>query len=459
MLSAAPHLGSRGARLTRRTSGVGWVASLAVCVASACSGPPCRAQDDCPLGHYCVLEVGGAGQLPEGECRFDCQSHGDCPQPGSALSRAVCSNEGRCRTIPRPSKLRILEPETDTTFPEGTRAIRVSGELETAEARATVVVEALAENNCSGTTSRALTVVNPSPGTVATIPFVTDDLFVDPGRLSISVAAVVGASRKRSNVDVVVECPGCAELAIDAPRRGAAVPGLELPVLQGSISPLSVRTATWRVFGGGFVMDGRLPVTAGRFYAERLPLFPGSNRIEVVVTGVGEGLGESRCSQLVTSGVASESGLRAVLSWSSETADLDLHLVGPGGLFGDPGSSLSSRGRAPFFGGRLHDDPLGLGPEVGIVEAPPDGVYGVVVEPVLDGADFGSDAILRVLFAGRPVVPGPIGPVHLTSFDGRLWIAGTVEIEGGAATWRAIDVLVSPSSPPSIPPERWSELE
>ncbi|MCK6547180.1 hypothetical protein L6R52_15120 [Myxococcota bacterium] len=429
-------------------AGLAWVAS--------CGGPPCRAQDDCPLGYYCVLELGGAGSIGSGQCEFDCLSADDCPQPSDNVSRAICDNEGRCSTIARPPRLILLEPETDTIYPEGTRSIRVSGEVETAAPRVVVSVRSSGGNGCSGGAPREVVVTNPNAGTLARLPFVLDGVVLDPGKSTILVDASIGAAKRATSVEVEVECPGCARLAVLEPGRRATVPALELRHLSGTVDPPTPAVAIWRVFNqSGDVIDGIMDVRAGRFDVERLPLFPGVNRVEVVVTGVGTGLGESRCSVLVTSSVTSEDGLRAILQWNGRSADLDLHVVGPGGHFGDPATSLSSRSPAPFFGGQLYDDAEGYGPEVARVPFPVDGAHGLVVEPIIDGADLGTDALVRVLFRGRPLFSGPVGPRWVTSDAGELWIVGVATLEGGAASWRVIDELVPAARPPVTTPDAW----
>jgi hypothetical protein len=369
---------------------------------------------------------------------------------------AICTNEGRCETIARPPRMVVLEPEVDTRYPEGTREIRVSGEVESAAPQITVSVTPNNDNGCAGGPERSVTLRNENEGQFARIPFVIDGVVLDPGASRIEVEARVGAGRRTITLDVAIDCPGCATIDIEQPNRRSSVAGLQVPRLFGSVDPGSVTAATWRVHSyEGDVIDGPLAVSAGRFAVDRVPLFPGLNRLEVVVSGVGSGLGESRCSTVISAGTALESGLRAILVWNGASADLDLHIVGPSGRFGDPLTSLSSRGRGPYFGGTIEDDPEGFGPEVARIQDPPNGTYGIVVEPVVDGTDFGSDAILRLLYEGGPLVHGPIGPRHLTSLDGKLWIPGKVVIESGNASWVPIDQTVPGSAPPVTSPETW----
>lgn len=423
--------------------------------AAACGGTPCKGQNDCPFGSYCVVE-GTASGGANGVCKSDCYSFEDCDQPDPNLADAICTNEGRCRTQSKPPRLILLEPETDAVYPEGTRSVRVSGEVETAVDMVSVAVTPTSEHGCAGGLEQGVTVRNPNPGHFQKMAFSIDGVQLDPGKSTLAVTASIQGASRSTQVGIDLACPGCATITIDDPSSRTSETGLELPTLRGSIAP-AVLLAAWRVrSASGDVLDGLLPVAPnGGFAIDRLPLFAGLNRVEVVASGVGSGIGESRCSTIVSSAIGHESGLRVLLSWDGPNSDLDLHVIGPGGHFGDPASSLSARSQRPSFGGNVEDDSLGFGPEVAQIEAPPDGVYGLIVEPIVDGGDFGSDATLRVLFEGRLVMRGPIGPHHVTSLDGQLWVAGAVAVEGGAVTWIPIDESVSAASPPTRPPSDW----
>ena len=209
------------------------------------------------------------------------------------------------------------------------------------------------------------------------------------------------------------------------------------------------------------MLDGALPMAAdGRnFSIADLPLFPGVNRVEVLVSGVGTGQGETRCSVRVNAGVSAESGLRAILTWDGATSDLDLHLVGPDGRYGDPGTSLSSRTRDPVsFSGTVDDDFDGLGPEVVTVPSVPDGAYGIVVEAVFDAEDPGATALLRLLYDGETLTSGPIGPRYVRALTGDLWVVGVLEVSNGQAAFRSIDEPASAAMPPTTSPSMWPIL-
>ncbi len=419
-----------------------------------CGSESCTSQSDCSVGTYCVLSI-GSGRA-EGSCQSDCVSPADCEQPESSASRAICTNEGRCRVEAIPPRLVVLEPEPDTLFEEGTQRIRLEGEVEMAAARATVVVTTGGNRGCGTGISRQITVENTTGG-FARVPFVLDDVLVDPGRIQLLVNASVPGATRTYPVPVRVDCPGCAQVTVTTPRPNSTGNGLKLDDLVGSVDQ-PVASAIWRVRGGGGVLDGTLPVEAnGRDFAiEDLPLFPGSNRVEVIVTGIGQGRGESRCSIRVNAGVSVEAGLRAILTWDGPTADLDLHIVGPGGTFGDALTTLSSRSRSPSgFTGTVEDDFDGLGPEIVTIASLPDGIYGVIVEAVFDDQDPGASAFLRLLYDGQTLTSGPIGPQYLQAVASDLWVAGVLRVSGGQAAFEPIGERISAITPPTTPPSQW----
>lgn len=430
------------------------VLALAV-VAAGCRGPACKSQSECGIGSHCVLSVSGSSV--NGECVSECVVNTDCVGDDTNLTVPICTNEGRCTKVTRKPRLKVFTPEHDSLLEEGTRSVRLEGEVSSAAEM--VTISALQEQaHCSLGVLQTAVVRNAEVGKMVTIPWVIEDVELVPGLNRILVRANVGATFKQVNHLLEVPCPGCADITIQAPTPPATAPALELGRLSGLVDPPSVKTAVWRVRGdAGDVFNGSVPVLDGRFEAQGLPLFAGTNRVEVVVSGVGSGLGEARCSVAVASGLARERGIRAMLTWDGATSDLDLHIVGPGGTYLDRQTSLSSRSKEPMnFSGEVIDDLEGFGPETATVEAPPDGVYGFVVSPEFDGDDPGSNATLRLVFDGRPVTRGALGPQYLSAdIQREIWVVGVLHIAGGAASWTSINRLISRISAPMIPPEDW----
>ncbi|MCC7383022.1 MAG: hypothetical protein IT384_14380 [Deltaproteobacteria bacterium] len=446
------------------------ILALGVALAqAACSGPPCRTQADCATGSYCFVEVSGVSV--DGTCLKECELPEDCPNDDPATHAPLCDERGHCRIVTRPPRVRVLDPEYDSLLPEGTRQLRLSGEVETAADKVTIDVTPVGSGACMLGETRRIVLENSQPGQQATLAFVLDNISVDPGLSVLEVrASVIGASDRLEHI-VEIPCPGCPQIIVDlppapmvpkehVPPQPYAAPGLVLPRLEGRFEPPGAPVAIWRVFSErGDVFDGLMAVDQGRFLAEKLPLFAGYNRVQVLLTGAGEGLGENRCSRPVTAATPVERGLRALLTWDGRTADLDLHLVAPSGRFGDPATSLSSRSTTAVFGGEVDDDFDGLGPETLSVPQIADGTYGVVVEPVFDDRDPGSNAFLRVLHDGRPLTPGPVGPVFLSAVPGELWIVGLLHVQQGVAELEILNDRLPVSSPPARSPAEWPQYD
>ena len=433
-----------------------WASIVALMTVAACSsGPPCRAKSDCETGSYCQIDISGSSI--SGTCVHDCVSKTDCGgDPGPDMV-SFCSDEGRCVTTTRRPRLRVTDPEHDSLLDDGTRKIRLTGHVETAAESVKVTVSPLPRDSCVVGVEKSIVIHNPDPGTIGKLPFIVNDIELDPGFNTLTVRADIGTAEGVVNHLVEIPCAGCAKIGIDTQATLDRVPGLVLPRLRGTVAPATVRTAAWRIRNElGDVFDGPLSVTNGAFDIAGLPLFAGTNRLQVVVSGVGDGLGVNRCSRIVLSGIARERGLRAILTWDGQTSDLDLHIVGPGGTYGSLTGDLHSRSPKVFDGSTLVDDFDGLGPEMATIETLADGVYGVVIEPILDGRDPGSDAILRILYDGRPVSRGPIGPKHLSYFANKLWVVGTLAVVDGNSTWTYVNELLDLDMPPTRTPDAWT---
>ena len=426
-------------------------------IVSACKrGADCYKPVDCELGFHCVLTPGALGAA--GECRQECVTQEDCPSDGTDLTFGFCSNEGKCVVRPIPPRIRIVSPENDSLLPVNTRKIQLSGELETVASSVNVTVTPRLSNSCEPGPVRSISVTNPEPGRQSTFPFIINDYDLDPGVTSLTVTAQLGNIQRKLIHIVEVPCLGCASIEIDRTLTPNTGDGLLLRRITGTINPATNSNAIWRVRNQlGDVIDGSLPVKNGAFLLESVPLFPGLNRIQVVVTGSGNGVAENRCSINVVAGQAQEKGLRTILTWDGKTSDLDIHLVGPQGRLFDPLTSIWSRNQTANFEGEVVDDFDGLGPELGTVSNLKDGVYGVVVEQVFDDQDSGSNALMHILLDGRPAVRRPVGPQYLSDNNAEYWIVGTVTATAGVATWTTINERLDRSVPPTKPPSMWPD--
>jgi hypothetical protein len=438
-----------------RSLGLAMLAPVAMLGMLSCSrGIECFSQKECEIGHYCLMQPGVLAQ--PGECVRDCDSNSDCPSDGTALTSGVCSNEGRCVIRPIPPRLRVLSPENDSLLPWRTRRVQLGGELESVAAKVTVTVTPMVRGSCESSPIRSIVVENPDPGRRSTFPFVFNDYELDPGVSVFTITAQMGNVRRSVQHILEVPCFDCATISIDHEATPRVGEGLQLARLKGVIAPAAIEAAIWRVRNDyGDVLDGPLELDNGIFDVPNIPLFPGQNRLQVVVPGQGENGDENRCSFNVTAGQAQEKGLRSVLTWDGKTSDLDIHLVGPGGRLFDPMTSIWSRNPEAHFEAMVEDDFDGLGPELASIGELGDGVYGVVVDPVFDGQDPGSNAFMRILIDGRPAMRRPAGPQYLSFNNYKLWIVGTVTSSQGVSSWNFIDERVEKSMPPTTPPSAW----
>lgn len=419
---------------------------------TACRGEACKTLTDCPAGFYCLPDP---DRIANGSCERECVTAEDCPAPNPTLQFGLCNNLGRCTVTERTPRLRVLSPENDTLLEEGTRQIQLAGEVETAAERVEVTMQPLLRSECGAIEPLTLALKNGEVGKSVTLSFVTPDVDLDPGITVFRVTARVGQSEDSLEHIVEVPCPGCATISVASPRFPATVTGLELDDVHGKVSPASVRQLIWRVQSSfGDIIDGAVEVVNGDFVVPRIPVFAGVSRIRYVVSGVGSGLGESRCSVSTISAVTRETGLRVLLTWDGLSSDLDVHLVGPGGGYKESGKDLYSR-QGQTFGGSVEDDFDGLGPETLSSPSLPDGVYGLVVEPVADANDPGSNAVMRVLWDGRLLSKAPYGPQYLSVSTDELWVVGTLNVSGGQATFNRMGAVISAEMPPTRPPADW----
>ncbi len=322
----------------------------------------------------------------------------------------------------------------------------VLGEVVSGAPEVLVAVRPVGTPECPGGPERVVRVGDDREA-FRVLPFTVDRVAVEPKTRLLEVVASIGGVTARREIPVQVECLACPMVRLDQPGPLERLPTTSLPLLRGSVSP-PPPVAAWRVRGqAGGLLDGRLPLDPnGSFRVENLPLFAGTNQVEVGVSGAAS----TRCSTVVVA-PGQERGLTMVLTWEGAGADLDLHLVGPGGRYGDPSSSLSARTPRPSFGGTVEDGIGGIGPDVIRLTSPDSGRYGVVVEPVFGGAE----GLLRVFFDGVPVVQAPLGPEFLDADTPELWIVGTVAIEGSDVRFTPLGQRLPVDLPPVQPPEAW----
>ena len=121
-------------------------------------------------------------------------------------------------------------------FEEGTRRIRVTGEVEMAGTQATVMVTAQNSQGCGSGIVRQVTVENTGEEFRA-VPFVIDDVLLDSGASDLTVQAFTPSGNKEFTIPIGVDCPGCARVNITDPRPNDTAEGLSLMFLQAAITP------------------------------------------------------------------------------------------------------------------------------------------------------------------------------------------------------------------------------
>ena len=430
--------------------------SFCLLLSQSCTGgAECFVPMDCPLGFYCLQ---GSRELgAPGECVQECVANDECPNDGTSLTYGFCSNEGKCEVKLIPPRIRVLSPENDTLLSPNTRRIQIRGEVETVADTVQLTVTPALNNACEPSSEKTIMVKNPEPGRLSTFPFLFTDYEVDPGLSSLLVTAQLGTQERQVNHYVEIPCDGCAEIVIDREVTPKTSETLSLRRLVGAVTPASVTVARWKVRNEqGDVLDGPVEVTDGVFSLEFLPLFPGRNRVQVVVTGKGDYLYGSRCSINVFSGVAQERGLRAILTWDSQFSDLDVHIVKPGGRLFDPLSSIWSTNQSGDEAkGLILDDFDGFGPELGRISELEAGTYGVVVKQEFYGQVQGSNALMQILNDGRTVSRRPQGPQYFSDRQTDLWIVGTLTSSAGKVQWTSINERVDENNGPITSPEMW----
>lgn len=401
-----------------------------------CEQLPCASRADCPVGFFC-----GSDRI----CDFECLEAADCPQPASEARRGICSNEGRCETVARPPRIRVTVPSPGETLPEGLSVLTVAGTVESAAPTVSLELGVEGSSGCA-TQAAGLSLRNPEPGRIVSIPFV-EDILLPPRASVVSLRAEVPGASKSLQVRLDPDCPDCPQTEIEVPETGSTVPTLRLPRLAGTLDG-EASTGVWRITDERLqVMDGPLPLEESRFSVRDLPLFQGRNTVEASFDG-----GRTRCSVSVSAPVIEEE-LHVVLTWDGP-GDFDLALVERTGRLFD-GSGLSSP-RTPGAGpGRVDDDFDGFGPELGFASTSSTAVVGVAVEALTGPA---ASAFVRVLNRRTLLTVPGLGPRRLRRSLGEVWLVAILRFDDeGDAELVPVDRVVGPMELSTLDgPESWT---
>jgi len=124
--------------------------------------------------------------------------------------------------------------------------------------------------------------------------------------------------------------------------------------------------------------------------------------------------------------------LSVTLTWDQTTADLDLHLVRPGGsyygeddcYYGNPEPDWGTVGDGTDNPTLSNDDERG-GPEIVWLAAPEEGTYEVLVHYFFDRSDSGTDVVGSVAITGEGE---ELASVTSPTFEeGDVWKVGTLD--------------------------------
>ena len=94
-----------------------------------------------------------------------------------------------------------------------------------------------------------------------------------------------------------------------------------------------------------------------------------------------------------------------------------------------------------------------------LLESLPDGVYGLIAEPVFDANDPGTSAIVRVLVDGESILSLPLGPQYLTAKRSELWVVATLNVASDVVTLTPLGDVLSLGVVPTTPPSEWPVYE
>jgi len=134
-----------------------------------------------------------------------------------------------------------------------------------------------------------------------------------------------------------------------------------------------------------------------------------------------------------------ELSIRAVLSWTIDNSDVDLHLVGPDGTVWSEMDCYFGN-ETPDWGveGVTLDDPMldfdntsGYGPETIVLPEAEDGLYNVVVHYFSDHG--GGNAPSKVEISLNEDISRTYGPRTLV--DEQMWIVAGIRVSGGVASF------------------------
>ncbi len=187
---------------------------------------------------------------------------------------------------------------------------------------------------------------------------------------------------------------------------------------------------------------------SGVYYDYTIGLTRGNNTIRVLVIGNFDSEAEQDLLNLFAASepiniycMTDELTIRAVLSWSIDNSDVDLHLVGPGGTvwslmdcyYGNSNPDWGVEGDGNDETMLDFDNTSGFGPETIVLPVAHDGLYNVVVHYYSDHG--GGNAPSRVELTLNEETTRTYGP--RTLIDDEMWIVAGINVDDGIASFAA----------------------
>ncbi|MEW5847581.1 MAG: hypothetical protein AB2A00_02165 [Myxococcota bacterium] len=444
-----------GWQVVARMALVAGVFGSGLVVSKGCSGT-CELDLQCGLEQRCVPDpITGAKS-----CRPPCTSDGDCGHAGVVCADGLCD-------LAKPI-LEVDTPSGDLQLGQGVDAVSlVSGRVSFwgKKAKLKVAVRQLGSASCFDGVwefSRTVEFENPAEGEFADgLPFQVEDLPVQAGVSALVFELnTVPPGLVPAKLEYSVTAPACVDcptVRITRPASNTLLDGDNLVAeeITGTVSGLQANCATWRVVAetgesadGVWPLDGTPPSLT--FGPQRLPLFPGLNRL-VVEAGFEPRVGS--CEITMRTPQEAAVALRVMLTWDSQ-GDMDTHLIRPGGYYASGDDCYygnCQRTRMPWGNTRVTldvDNTYGYGPENIRLSAFESGTYGVLID-----AFSGQSTVTTRVYLGRTLV-GTVGPCFIPA--GQDLAVGVLNVSSanvGGDAFTPINQLLS--SRPTTDPGHW----
>ena len=413
---------------------------------SACPGPDCKTNGDCEQGQYCQREL----SQDLGQCQSDCDAFWSCPQDSH------CTAYGQCQLDIKPPVLEISDPSGEVTGLAG-EVFSVVGTVHFLGEQARLTISREDFRGCSPMLPIVVT-INGRRDRELSYDFTVPNISLPEGGGILRIKAEVNelSVEATRNLSAGEMCPDCPRIILNTPSSSILDPNLLYTSLAGRVDGAANNALRWQVLGPqGRLLDANLPVdTAGTFVQNAIPLYLGRNVLSVEARNAA---GTTSCQRILQSQGRSEDRIFASLTWESANADLDLHIVPPGGQYGLGDCSAALAEEQRFSQCKTSADAQAYGPETLIItNTASAGSYGIIVVPFSGSLGDTAPASLRVLSHNRLIAA--MGPRDIDPGQAKLWVLGVVQLEQESQNSSFIPIDQMIDFAPTRPPEDWPEF-